>query len=266
MKTQYSRQVQPGDYIIINTGYQETNENIYNNINFIRKVFYSVAYIIPSDKKQTKTAELRRKIFENATILLLIINATGTTWDMYKRIKKLPIGLVFSALVTAFTGIMIRVLLASRHRLLLSTMKCLHDNTTSNHQRGRVDRFHLIISFSLCFIVPIGFLLHSVQLCQPGNEILLAEYVSDLNFDWSAQDNRVNCFVIVTTDILVLSQQYTLPNFIACFPSRSVPAVGGVRHAPNVGVLLCSMAAFFKIVLSTNHPEAKYENFTFVNE
>ncbi|GBN63294.1 hypothetical protein AVEN_67534-1 [Araneus ventricosus] len=94
-------------------------------------------------------------------------------------------------------------------------MKCLQDDSKTNHRRKRIDRLQLIIGFSLCFIMPVGFLLHSIELCLPGNEELLAEYVSDSYFGWCAQDNWINCLVHTTTDILVLNQQYTLPNFIA---------------------------------------------------
>ncbi|GFT29588.1 uncharacterized protein NPIL_326841 [Nephila pilipes] len=194
--------------------YSQQEKNIYGDINFIRRSFYSVAYIFPSNNDQTNSRDLARKFMEFIIIVLLIVYEIADLQGIFEWLRRVPLGLIFSSLVTSFTSTTVRVGLITKRRLLMTTVENLLRISKCNHRQRQRDKLYLIIGFSLCFIIPVGFLLYTANLCFPGMERILEDYVKNNCFGWSSESKWINCFMQFSIDTFILNQQYTLPGFV----------------------------------------------------
>ncbi|GFW81224.1 uncharacterized protein TNCV_375731 [Trichonephila clavipes] len=194
--------------------YSKKENNIYDDINFIRWAFYSVAQIFPPINEQTNSRDIPRKFMELTIIILLVVYEVADLQGIFEWIRVVPLGLIFSSLVTSFTSTIVRVCLIINRKLLMTTIDNLLRLSKCNSRQRQKDKLDLMIGFSLCFIIPIGFLLNTANLCTPGMESVLEDYVQNNCFGWSSENKWINCFIQFTMDTLVLNQQYTLPGFV----------------------------------------------------
>ncbi|GBN57842.1 hypothetical protein AVEN_170197-1 [Araneus ventricosus] len=192
---------------------QDRKDN-YIDINFIRRAFYAVAYVFSSSKELSKFQLLIGKFVEHATNLFLTIYTINELVDVLSLFYHIPIGYVFSSLVTNFCVIGVRFLLLFKRRTILSTLQHLqriHLKLQTPQRNDQSKKLRLLTGFCSCFIIPSSFFLQTVQLC--FKERLLKSYVEDDFFGWSSQEKWINCAMLSSHDLIVLNQKYTLPGF-----------------------------------------------------
>ncbi|GFS49634.1 uncharacterized protein TNIN_427161 [Trichonephila inaurata madagascariensis] len=175
--------------------------------------FLSIAYALPYGDKERKSLNLKNKFMEYIATILFLIYVITDVEEIYESIRHLPIGLIFSSIVTSSSSVIMRIILISRRRYLVLTIENLLKICNCNSQR-KMDKLQLIVGFSLCFIKPVGFLFFSVGLCLPGKEDVLQSYLESNCFGWSSKNKWLNCFVQISIDAFILNQQYVLPGFV----------------------------------------------------
>lgn len=198
------------------TKFSSEEREYFNDLNFIRRSFCLVAYAIPYHSSEMHVIELKWRVLEMTTTILLLIFVIGDMRNLLK-LPQLPVGLTISTFVTNFCSVAFRFILIWKREKILATIlhlqrTCYLATRTSVH-RYRSRKPYLLAGFCICFVVPAGFFSHTVHLCSPGSEAKLEKFVMDECFGWSSGNRWINCLIQVLFDFLVLNQQYVLPGF-----------------------------------------------------
>ncbi|GFY66772.1 uncharacterized protein TNIN_376141 [Trichonephila inaurata madagascariensis] len=183
------------------------------DLDFIRKAFCAVSYDFPSPNEQSTLGTfLKRVILEHIVTFILIFYIIGDTISIISSVDHLPIGLLFSATITDFCIISIRLLLLYKRKVIISTLEYLLQ-THSKFQTRRTEnrKLYILVGFCTCFVIPTAFFSQTVELC--FTDELLKSYVEDSFFGWSSQENWINCAALTGLDVVVMNQKYTFPGF-----------------------------------------------------
>ncbi|GIX74932.1 uncharacterized protein CEXT_158891 [Caerostris extrusa] len=129
--------------------------------------------------RSQKGSVLKKSLFELIITLLLLTHAINDALDVVDLLRYLPIGIVLSSFVTCFSSIVLRIALIAKHRLLLTTLEYLQDTIHNRNKNRYFNRLKLSVGFSLCFVIPVAYLIHTMHICFYGPERFLTVFVED---------------------------------------------------------------------------------------
>ncbi|GFQ82601.1 uncharacterized protein TNCT_63191 [Trichonephila clavata] len=186
---------------------------VLGDVDFIRKAFCAVSYDFPSpNEPSTPRTFLKRAILEHTVTFILTFYIIGDTMSIVSSVDRLPIGLLFSSIVTDFCIISIRLLLLYKRKVIVSTLEYLLKTHSKFQARRTEDRkLYILAGFCTCFVIPTAFFSQTVELC--FTDELLKSYVRDSFFGWSSRENWINCAALTGLDVVVMNQKYTFPGF-----------------------------------------------------
>ncbi|GFT44991.1 uncharacterized protein NPIL_650121 [Nephila pilipes] len=191
---------------------QERKSNL-GDVDLIRKAFYIVSYVFPPSNEQSRLCVLfKRVIIEHIVTIVLTLYIVDDAINILSSTNYLPIGLLFSSLVTDFCIISLRFLMLYKRKVIIMTLDHLSKIHSKFQARKTENRkINLLAGFCTCFIIPSAFFSQTIQLC--FTDELLKDYVEDSFFGWSSQENGINCAVLSSLDVIFMNQKYTFPGF-----------------------------------------------------
>ncbi|KAF8795906.1 hypothetical protein HNY73_000353 [Argiope bruennichi] len=178
-------------------------------------MFYFVALIFPLKEKHTQCQQLLKPCLEYGATLLLSLYIIGDFRNLYQLIGFLPMGLIFSSLFTDIFSITIRVTLLFKREAILCTLVYLqdiHSGLQTNKFLNQVSQ--LAIGMLVSYILPGTLMWYTVTMCFPGYEPVLKHYVKYTFYGLSTENKWADCFLFVTTDHLLETQQHILSGFL----------------------------------------------------
>lgn len=181
----------------------------FDDINFIRKAFYTVLYVFPNHS-QSRLCEIIGRIIELVITVVMTYMIISDAYVLYIVIDRLPMGLTFSTFVTSICSFTVRLMLLYKKKSMLLSMIFIQKSYTSlwtNSLHSR--RKKLSIAFFACFIIPTIETIYNCLTCYEESE----DFTQGVFYGWRPDDYNAACIILLGVDTITTNQQYALPSF-----------------------------------------------------
>lgn len=207
-----NRKILPLDGIVYERKYS------YNDVSFLRKLFYWVLFVFPiHNQRHTFIQNIAINLVDCFVVLFHLYIISSDIYIMYKIIKVLPLGMLFSTLFTDVCSLGLRVILIKKRHVIVKTLSAIQDlnSELGNSVKRRNSKLNILLSVVLLVMVSLFYFADGIRnLLNPSRRDY---YQQDTFFGWYSKNIFAALVSVLSMDVLLQQQIFIMPGFCAIF-------------------------------------------------